>query len=154
MSIDSVMLSDHLVLCCLLVLLASVIPCVRDFSPESANRIKFLEFQHHFSNELSVLISFMIDWFNILAVQESSPAPQFDYQIGFRKGRGTRDQIANIRWIIKKPEFQINIYFFFIDYAKAFDCVDHNKLWKILKEMEIPDHLTCLLRNLYAGSSS
>ena len=73
-------------------------------------------------------------------------------QAAFRKGRGTRDQIANIRWIIEKArEFQKNICFFFIDYAKAFDCVDHNKLWKILKEMGIPDHLTCLLRNLYAG---
>jgi len=75
-----------------------------------------------------------------------------DVQAGFRKGRGTRDQIANIRWIIKKArEFQKNIYFCFVDYAKAFDCVDHNKLWKILKEMRMPDHLTCLLRNLYAG---
>ena len=74
-----------------------------------------------------------------------------DVQAGFRKGRGIRDQIANIYWIIQKArEFQKNIYFCFIDYAKAFDCVDHNKLWKILKEMEIPDHLTCLLRNLYA----
>ena len=70
-------------------------------------------------------------------------------QAGFRKGRGTRDQIANIRWIIKKArEFQKNIYFCFIDYSKAFDCVDHNKPWKILKELGIPDHLTCLLRNL------
>ena len=75
-----------------------------------------------------------------------------DVQPGFRKGRGTRDQIANIRWIIKKArEFQKKIYFWLIDYAKAFDYVDHNKLWKILKEMGIPDHLTCLLRNLYAG---
>ena len=74
-----------------------------------------------------------------------------DIQAGFRKGRGTRYQIASIHWIIKKArEFQKNIYFCFIDYAKAFDCVDHNKLWKILKEMGIPDHLTCLLRNLYA----
>ena len=71
---------------------------------------------------------------------------------GFRKSRGTRDQIANIRWIMEKArEFQKNIYFCFIDYAKAFDCVDHTKLWKIVKEMGIPDHLTCLLRNLYAG---
>ena len=80
-----------------------------------------------------------------------------DVQAGFRKGRGTRDQIANIRWIIEKArEFQKNIYFSFIDYAKAFDCVDvdHNKLWKILKEMRIPDHLTCLLRNLYAGQET
>ena len=75
-----------------------------------------------------------------------------DVQAGFRKGRGTRDQIANIRWIIKKArEFQKNIYFCFIDYAKDFDCVDHNKLRKILKEMGIPDHLTCLLRNLNAA---
>ena len=74
-----------------------------------------------------------------------------DVQAEFRKGRRTRDQIANICWIIEKArEFQKNIYFF-IDYAKAFDCVDHNKLWKILKEMGKPDHLTCLLRNLYAG---
>ena len=78
-----------------------------------------------------------------------------DVQAGFRKGRETRDQIANIRWIIKKArEFQKNIYFCFIDYAKAFECVDHNKPWKILKEMEIPDHLTCLLRNLYAGQEA
>ena len=76
-------------------------------------------------------------------------------QAGCRKGRGTRDQIANIRWIIKKArEFQKNIYFCFIDYAKAFDCVHHNKLWKILKEMGIPDHLSCLLRNLYAGQEA
>ena len=76
-------------------------------------------------------------------------------QTGLRKGRGTRDQIANIRWMIKKArEFQKNIYVCFIDYAKAFDCVDHNKLWKILKEMGIPDHLTCLLRNLYAGQEA
>ena len=78
-----------------------------------------------------------------------------DVQAGFRKGRGTRDQIAHIHWIIEKArEFQKNIYFCFIDYAKAFDCVDHNKLWKILKEMGIPDHLTCLLRNLYAGQEA
>ena len=75
-----------------------------------------------------------------------------DVQAGFRKGRGTRDQIADICWIIEKErESQKNIYFCFIDYAKIFDCVDHNKVWKILKEMGIPDHFTCLLRNLYAG---
>ena len=75
-----------------------------------------------------------------------------DVQAGFRKGRGTRGQIANICWIIEKArEFQKNIYFCFIGYAKAFDCVDHNNLWKIFKEIGIPDHLTCLLRNLYAG---
>jgi len=78
-----------------------------------------------------------------------------DVQIEFRKGRRTRDQIANIHWIIKKArEFQENICFWFFDYTKAFDCVDHNKLWKILKEMGIPDHLTCLLRNLYAGQQA
>ena len=78
-----------------------------------------------------------------------------DVQDGFTKGRGTRDQIANICWIMEKArEFQKSIYFCFIDYAKAFDCVDHNKLWKILKEMGIPDHLTCLLRNLYAGQEA
>ena len=78
-----------------------------------------------------------------------------DVQVGFRKGTGTRDQIANIRWIIEKArEFQKNIYFCSIDYAKAFDCVYHNKLWKILKDMGIPDHLTCLLRNLYAGQEA
>ena len=75
-----------------------------------------------------------------------------DVQARFRKGKGTRDQIANISWIIGKArELEKNIYFCFIDYAKAFDCVDQNKLWKILKEMGIPDYLTCLLRNLYAG---
>ena len=78
-----------------------------------------------------------------------------DVQAGFRKGRGTRDRIANICWIIKKArEFQKNIYFCIIDYAKVFDCVDHNKLWKILKEIGIPEHLICLLRNLYAGQEA
>ena len=80
-----------------------------------------------------------------------------DVQAGFRKGRGTRDQIANIQWINKKEnvrDFQKNIYFIFTDYTKAFDCVDHNKLWKILKEMGIPEHLTCLLRNLYVGQEA
>ena len=78
-----------------------------------------------------------------------------DVQAGFRKDRGTSDQIANICWIIKKAsEFQKNIYFCFIDYIKAFDSVDHNKLWKILQEMGIPDHLICLLRNLYAGQEA
>ena len=78
-----------------------------------------------------------------------------DGQAGFRKRRGTRDQIANIRWIMEKARaFQKNIYFCFSDYAKAFDCVDHSKLWKILKEMGIPDHLICFLRNLYAGQEA
>ena len=78
-----------------------------------------------------------------------------DVQASFRKGRGTRDQIANICWIMEKArEFQKNIYFYFIDCSKNFDCVDHEKLWKILKEMGIPDHLTCLLKNLYAGQEA
>ena len=78
-----------------------------------------------------------------------------DVQAGFRKGRGARDQIANICWIMEKArEFQKNICFCFIEYAKAFDCLDHNKLWKILKQMGIPHHLTCLLRNLYAGQEA
>ena len=78
-----------------------------------------------------------------------------DVHAGFRKGRKTRDQIANIHWIIDKAkEFQKNVYFCFIDYAKAFDCVDQNKLWKILKEIGIPDHLTCPVRNLYAGQEA
>ena len=84
-------------------------------------------------------------------VNQESP----DVQAGFRKGRGTRDQIANICWITEKErEFQKNIYFCFIDYTKAFDCVDHNKLWKILQKMGIRDHLTCFLRNLYAGKEA
>ena len=78
-----------------------------------------------------------------------------DIQAGLRKGRGTRDQVANIHWIIEKArEFQKNIYFCFTDYTKAFDCVDHDKLWKILQDMGIPDHLTCLLRSLYAGQEA
>ena len=78
-----------------------------------------------------------------------------DIQAGFRKGRGTKDQIANICWIVEKArEFQKNIYFYFIDYAKAFDYMDNNQLWKILQDMGIPDHLTCLLRNLYAGQEA
>ena len=78
-----------------------------------------------------------------------------DVQDGFRKGRGIRDQISNIRWIIENiREFQKNIYFCFIEYTKTFDCLDHNKLWKILKQMGIPDHITCLLRNLYAGQEA
>ena len=85
-------------------------------------------------------------------LQQSMDRELPDVQASFRKGRGIRDQIANIHWIIKKAkEFQKSIYFCFIDYPKAFDCVNHDKLWKILKEMEISDHLTCLLRNLYAG---
>ena len=105
-----------------------------------------------FWNSLAFL---MIQW--MLAIGSLVPLPFLnpDVQSGFRKGRGTRDPIANIHWIIKKArEFQKNIYFCFTDYNKAFDCVDHNKQWKILKDMGIPDHLTCLLRNLYAGQKA
>ena len=78
-----------------------------------------------------------------------------DVKTGFRKGRGTRDQIVNIHWIIEKArEFQKNVYFCFIDYAKVFDCVDHNQLWKVLQGVGIPDHLTCLLKNLYVGQEA
>ena len=90
-----------------------------------------------------------------MRLQESVNHELPDVQAGIRKGRGTGDQIASICWIMEKArEFQKNIYFCFIDYAKAFDCVDHNKLWKILKEMGIPDHLTCLLRNLCRSGSN
>ena len=91
----------------------------------------------------------------ILQARQYMNCELLDVQGGFRNGRGTRDQTANICWIIKKArEFQKNIYFCFIDYAKAFDCVDHNKLWEILKEMGIPDHLICLLINLYASQEA
>ena len=107
------------------------------------------------------LHQFVFKWFIWQGVSFSVPPLLFmncelpDVQAGFRKGRRTRDQIANIHWITKSTrEFQKNIRFCFTDYAKAFDCVDHNKLWKILKEMGTPDHLTCLLRNLYAGQEA
>ena len=91
----------------------------------------------------------------VLVLQQYMNRELPDVQAGFRKDRGTRDQISSICWITEKAtEFQKNIYFCFIDYAKFFDCVDHNKLWKILQEMRIPDHLTCLLRNLYAGQEA
>ena len=94
-------------------------------------------------------------WLPTPVFQPSTVCELSDVQAGFRKGRGTRDQIANILWITEKARrFQKNIYFCFINYTKAFDCVDHNKLWKILKEMGIPDHLTCLLRNLNVGQEA
>ena len=106
-------------------------------------------------------IAFISDTNKVMLKILQARLPQYmngelpDVQTGFRKGRRTRNQILNIRWIIEKArEFQKNIYFCFIDYAKAFDCVDHHRLWKILKEMGIPDHLTCLLRNLYAGQEA
>ena len=126
-------------------LLPPIPPSIRVFSSESTLHMrwpKYWSFSFSIipSKKNPGLISFRMDLLNLLV------------QAGFRKGRGTRDQIANIRWIMEKArEFQKNIYFCLIDYAKAFHCVDHNKLWTILKEMGIPDHLTCLLRNLYAG---
>ena len=91
----------------------------------------------------------------MLKILQARLQQYMNHQAGFRKGRGTRDQIASTHWIIKKArEFQKNIYFCFIDYAKASDCVDHNRLWKIPQEMGIPDHLTCLLRNLYADQEA
>ena len=104
-----------------------------------------------------LLIYYYISKFKILQarLQQYVNHELPDVQAGFRKGRGTRDQIANICWIIKKArQFQKNIYLCFIDYAKATDSVDHNNLWKILREMGIPDHLTCLLRNQYAGQEA
>ena len=175
-STESVMPSNHLILYCPLLLLTSVFPSIRVFPNESALRIrwpKYWSFSFNISppNEYSWVISFRMDWLDLLAVQGTLKSlflshaskvmlkflqarlQQYmnhelpDVQAGFRKGKGMRDQIAKVRWIIKKAKaFQKNIYFCFIDYAKAFDCGDHNKLWEILKEMGIPDHLTCLLR--------
>ena len=102
------------------------------------------------SNASKVMLKILQAWLQQYVNRELP-----DVQAGFRKGRGTRDQISNICWIIEKArKFQKNIYFGFIDYSKAFDYMDHNKLWKILQEMEIPDHLTYLLRNLYAGQEA
>ena len=112
--------------------------------PKNAQTIKKkIALISHISKVMLKVLQARLQWY----VNRELP----DVQAGFGRGRGTRDQIANICWIIKKArEFQKNSYLCFIDYAKAFDCVDHNKLWWILKEMGIPDHLTCLLRNLYA----
>ena len=108
-----------------------------------------LKLQHNYIISHTSKVMLKILWARLQQyMNHKSP----DVQVDFRKGRETRDQIANILWIMEKArEFQKNIDFCFIDYAKAFDCVDHNKLWEILKEIGIPDHLTCLLRNLYAG---
>ena len=101
----------------------------------------------HYSKVILKILQVRLQWY----VNQELP----DVQAGFRNGRRTRDQIANIRWIIEKArEFQKNIYFCFIDYTKAFDYMDHNKLWKILKEIGVPDHLSCLLRNLYVGQEA
>ena len=118
----------------------------KDSTKECANHLKIALISHAGNVMLKILHSRLQHYAN-----QELP----DVQSGFRKGRGHRDQIANIRWIIDKiREFQKNIYLCFIDYNKAFDCVDHDKLWKILREMGIPDHLPCLLRNLYEGQEA
>ena len=197
MSIESVMPSNHLILCHPLLLPPSIFPSIRIFSNESVLRIRWPIYwsfsfnisctqyaanlensamaiglekfsfrsnpkegqsQRMFKLPQTALISHASKvMLNILQarLQQYMNWELPDVQAGFRKGRGTRDHIANILWIIEKArEFQKNIYFCFIDYAKTFDCVDHNKLWKILKEMGIPGHLTCLLKNLYAGQEA
>ena len=166
MSIESVMLAKHLILCIPLLPLPSVFPSTRVFSNESALCIRWpkywsFSFSISPSNAYSEWISYRIDWFDFLAVQETLKSLLQHHSLKASiLWHPTffivqRDQIANIRWIIEKAgEFQKNIYFCFIDYAKAFDYVDCNKLWTILKEMGIPDHLTCLLRNLYADQEA
>ena len=115
--------------------------------PNNTQTITQLHLSHSLAKLMLKILQARLQWY----VNCELP----DVQAGFRKGRGTKDQIVNIRWIIEKVrEFQKNIYFCFIDYAKDFDCVDHNKLWKILEEMGIPDHLTCLLRNLSASQEA
>ena len=120
-------------------------------NPKERQSQRMLKLPHNcISHTSKVMLKILQAWLQQYVNRELP-----DVQAGFRKGRGTRDEIANIRWIIKKArEFQKNIYFCFIDYANAFDCVYHNKLWEILKEMGIPHHVTCLLRNLYAGQQA
>ena len=123
------------------------IPILKKGSPKECSNYRTIALISHASKVMLKILQARLQQY----MNQELP----DVQVGFRKGRGTRDQIANIRWIIKKARaFQKNIYFCFIDYTKAFGCVDHNKLWKILKEMGIPDHLTCLLRNLYVGQEA
>ena len=183
-SIKSVMPSSHLILCHPLLLLPPIPPSIKVFSNESTLRemqIRITKTYHLIPVRMAIIKQKGDDddnkcywlrmWrkgnpWTLLAgcklvhslwktVQRFLKNLIIQLPYGFRKGRGTRDQIANIHWIIAKArEFQKNIYFCFIDYAKAFDCVDHNKLWTILREMGIPYHLTCLLRNLYAGQEA
>ena len=168
MSIESVMPSQHLIICHPLLLLPSTFSSIREFGKLSSGhrtgKGQFIPIPKKVTaKECSnyctiVLISRAREvMLKILQarLQQYVNRELPDVQAGFRKRRGTRDIIANICWIIEKArECQKNIYFCFIDYAKAFDYVDHNKLWKILQEMGIPDHLTCLLRDLYAGQES
>ena len=123
------------------------IPIPKKGTPKQVQTIAQLHSSH---NAIKVMLTILQT-----RLQQHMDCELPDVQAGFRKGRGTRDLIASVRWIIEKArEFQKNIYFCFIDYSKAFDCVHYNKLWKILKEMGIPDHLTCLLRNLYADQEA
>ena len=140
--------SSHLILCHPLLFLPTIPPSIRVYSNESTLRMRWPKYwTSHPSKVMLKILQARLQQY----VNHELPV----VQAGFRQGRGTRDQTANICWIIKKArEFQKNIYFCFIDYAKAFDCVDHKTLWKILQEMGIPDHLTCLLRNLYADQEA
>ena len=150
MSIESVMLSNHIILCHPFLLLPSIFPSMRVFSNESTLHIrwpKYWSFSFNISpsNEHPGMISFRMDWLDLLGVQGTLKSLLQHHS----------SKASVLRWIIKKArEFQKNTYFCFIDYTTAFDCVDHHKLWKILKEMGIPDHLTCLLWNLYAGQEA
>ena len=118
-------------------------------NPKERQCQRILKLPHSFSHLISVITSKVMLKILQARLQQYMNRELLDVHAGFKKGRGTRDQIANIRWTMEKArEFQKNISSCFLDYTKAFDCVDHNKLWKILKEMGIPDHLTCLLRNL------
>jgi len=153
MFIELVIPSNHLILCHPLLLLLSILPSIKVFSNESVLPIRWpkcwsFSFSISSSNEHSGLISFRIDWLDLLAVQGTLKSLLQHYSSKASILWCSAFFISNIHWIMEKArEFQTNIYFCFIDYAKAFDCVDHNKLWKI-QEMGIPDHLTCLLRNL------
>ena len=136
---------------------SAVVTCLEKISFHSSRKERQYQrmFRHHtialISHASKVMLKILQVRLQLCCVNQQFP----DVQAGFRKGRGARDQIASICWIIEKAgEFQKNIYFCFIDYTKAFDCVDHNRLWEILQEMGIPDHLTCLLRNLYAGQEA
>ena len=157
MSIELVMPSNHVILCHPFLLLCSLLICnfykcfmtpdIHKGNAKECSNYRTIALISHASKVMLKTLQ--------ARLQQYMNREFTDVQAGFRKGRGTRDQISNICWIIKKArEFQKNIYYFFIDYAKAFDCMDHSKLWKSLKEIGIPGHLTWLLRNLYAGQEA